>query len=77
MEFRKLEIEKNTWGTGELKGSVCFSNEKGRIQLKLKPEHINKIFEVVADTMIETAREAAQELTCNIIEHKASLENKD
>jgi hypothetical protein len=76
MDFKSLSIEKNTWGKGELKGSVSFGNDRGRINLQLTQEHINKIFEVVADTMIETAKDAARELTCNIIEHKASIESK-
>ena len=76
MEFKRLNIEKKTWGSGELQGTIAFGGESGSINLKLNADHINKIFEIVADTMIETAKEAAQELTCNIIEHKESLENK-
>jgi len=73
MEFRKLEVERRTWGDQELAGSISFSSDKGRINLRLNEGHINKIFEIVADTMIEVAKEAAKELTCNIIEHKDAI----
>ena len=76
MDFKSLNIERKSWGKGELQGSVSFGNDRGRINLQLTEEHINRIFEVVADSMIEVAKEAAQELTCNIIEHKASIESK-
>jgi hypothetical protein len=76
MNFKSLSIERKSWGKNELQGSVVFGNNRGRINLQLTDEHINKIFGVVADTMIETAKEAAAELTCNIIEHKAEIESK-
>lgn len=77
MNFRSLEIKKDTWGDKSLTGQVVFDNEKGRINLNLTESHINKIFSIVADSMIDVAKEAAQELTCNIIEHKNSLTNKE
>ncbi|MCH9645317.1 MAG: hypothetical protein K0U08_01525 [Proteobacteria bacterium] len=72
MEFKNLEIERAGWGDkkGCLKGRIRFGNDKGNIVLNLNQSHIDRIFEVVADTMIDTAKEAAQELTANIIEHK-------
>ncbi len=75
MQFNKLEIERDRWGSdkGKLKGSVYFSNEAGCISLKLNQSHIDKIFDIVADSMIETAKDAANELTVNIIEHKDNL----
>lgn len=76
MDFKRLEIERSTWGDRRLKGQVSFGNDKGRINLNLNEDHINKIFEIVAETMIETAKEASQELTCNIIEHKELLDRK-
>lgn len=76
MVFDNLKIERRTWGKGELTGTIAFTGKAGRINLRLNDGHINRIFEIVADTMIETAKEAAQELICNIIEHKESLENK-
>jgi hypothetical protein len=75
MEFQSLVIEKERFGPsrGNLKGSIIFSGDDARINLKLNQSHIDKIFQIVADTMIEVAKEAAQELTVNIIEHKDAL----
>ncbi|MAF36022.1 hypothetical protein CL622_02795 [archaeon] len=75
MDFQSLEIEKERFGSnkGNLKGNITFSSDDARINLKLNQSHIDKIFEIVADTMIEVAKEAAQELTVNIIEHKEVL----
>ena len=59
-----------------LEGTISFTSEVGDISLKLNQSHIDRIFEIVADTVIEVAKEAARELTCTVIEHKKSIELK-
>ncbi len=79
MILKNLEIELNTYGKekGKYTGRVDFQNEDSKIQLRLTPEHINKIFELCADALVQTAKDAANEMTVNIIEHKKALEKGD
>ena len=76
MNFNSLSIEKS-WRSKELEGKIRFSSKSGDITLNLNQGHIDRIFEVVADTMIEVAKDAARELTCTVIEHKKSIESKE
>ena len=75
MDFKSLSIERS-WRSKSLEGTIRFSNKIGDITLKLNQSHIDRIFEVVAETMIEVAKDAARELTCTVIEHKKTIESK-
>lgn len=76
MDFKSLEIERS-WRSKGLEGKIRFSNKTGDITLNLSQSHIDRIFEVVAETMIEVAKDAARELTCTVIEHKKTIESKE
>jgi hypothetical protein len=75
MLLKKLEIERARWGENEGKhrGKITFDGDAGEVTLNLTPELCNKIFEICADGLIETAKEAASNLTCNIIECRAAI----
>jgi hypothetical protein len=76
MVLTKLQIEKKRYGPNEGKyaGVAQFTGTAGDVVLNLTPEMCDKIFLVCADGIMGTAKEAAENLTCNVIEHRAALE---
>lgn len=75
MLLKKLVIERKLWGAtnGQFAGSITFDGEAGSVSLKLTPDLCNKIFAVCAEGIVSTAKEAARNLACNIIEHAEVL----
>lgn len=74
MKLKKLEIkEVPSWrdNAGAYEGHAEFYSKLGSVALALTPEMCNKIFVVCADGILSVAREAAENLTCNVIEEKA------
>lgn len=76
MILTKLRIDKKQYGQDEGKytGVAQFTGNAGDVALNLTPEMCDRIFLVCADGIIETAKEAAANLTCNVIEHRKALE---
>lgn len=76
MILTKLQIEKKRYGedVGKYVGVAQFAGKAGDVALNLTPEMCDKIFLVCADGIMETAKEAATLLTCNVIEHRKALE---
>lgn len=58
---------------GQYEGVAEFTDEAGTIALKLTPEQCDKIFVICADGILKVAQEAAQNLTCNVLEHQKAL----
>ena len=77
MKLTDLRIELQKYGRdkGQYVGKIEFTNSDGDIALKLNPEMCEKIFLICADGMIDVAKEASRNMTCNIIEHKAAIES--
>jgi len=75
MDLKLLRIERSLRGNG-LEGKIVFGNKLGQVSLNLTDEQVDKIFLVCAESIEATAKEAAQELTCSVIEHKESIESK-
>jgi hypothetical protein len=78
MNLKRLRIEENKdWKTGVVsyEGMVEFGGEAGTVALKLTADHCNRIFQVCADGMIDVAKDAARNLTANLIEHAKALEH--
>ena len=75
MILDELKIERIRYGhhQGKHRGNIRFSNDSGEVSLKLNQELCNKIFEICAEGLIETAKEAANNMTCEIIEHNKLL----
>jgi hypothetical protein len=75
MILEKLEIELERWGAnkGKYKGEARFAGEAGSVSLNLTPELCDKMFLVCAEGIVTTAKEAAANLTCSVIEHKQEL----
>ncbi len=78
MNLVKLQIERENWGAekGKYNGIIEFDNELGKVAIKLTHEKCKELFNVVAEGIVETAKIAASELTCNIIENNQKIEHK-
>jgi len=76
MILQKLEIEMERWGDhkGKYTGKAVFDGDAGSVALKLTPELCDKMFLICAEGILSTAKEAAANLTCNVIEHTRQLE---
>lgn len=81
MQLNELIISRNRYNfehqgirPGGISGRIAFSDaNKHEVTLILSPEHIDKILAIVAESMVETTRELAANLTANVIEHAASV----
>lgn len=73
MILEKLNIRLMEYGDqkGQHVGEVTFAGKAGKVSLNLTPELCNRIFSVCADGLIATAKEAAVNMTCQVLEHKA------
>lgn len=78
MQLVKLEIKREMWGESkdQFKGVIKFDNELGEVGMVLTHEKCDELFKICADGLVETAKAAAAELTCNVMEHQKSLSNK-
>lgn len=81
MQLNELIIHRNTYtfdhqgvSAGGMGGRIAFSDKnKHEVTLQLSPEHIDRILAIVAESMVETTRELAGNLTANIIQHAAQI----
>lgn len=75
MQLSKLEIERERWGEnkGQYRGVITFDNEHGKISIRLTKKHCQEIFRTCADAIVDTAKSAANELTCSVLEHQATV----
>ena len=73
MQLEKLRIQRKSYGKDEGKflGSIEFRNDLGSIALRLNSEQCDNIFNICADGVLTVAKEAAEEMTCRVIEHSA------
>lgn len=75
MIFKKMNIERVTYGAdkGKVLGQIYFDGEAGSVCLNLTPDLCDKLFLICAEGIIKTAKEAANNLLANCIEHKDIL----
>lgn len=81
MKLSGLTIRKNYYDSSNqtMAGEIVIEvgDTHSEVKLILKQEQIQKILAVVADAVVESAKEVAQELTVRIIEDQAkALEHK-
>lgn len=71
MNLLELHIHKDVWGKDQskYKGKAKFGNELGEVILNLTQKHVEAIFNVCADSIVLTAKEAANQLTCVVVEN--------
>lgn len=69
MKLKNLYLRRETWGPneGRIVGSVEFENGHGEIKLNLCPDASDRILTVVADCLVDSAKETAHALTASII----------
>ena len=68
MKLIMLHIYEAGYGeNAHLTGTVKFSNKSGEVALTLRPEHMSRVLEAVADGLVASAQEVAQDLTASII----------
>ena len=70
MKLNNLRIERETYGErkGQLRGKVGFSGPIGEISIIITDEQMDRILQVCADSLAETAREAGSLMTSELIE---------
>ncbi len=70
MKLEKLRIEREEWGEhkGQLRGKVKFSGPIGEIDIILTSEQMDRILQVCADSLVETARAAGSLMTSELID---------
>ena len=78
MQLVRLEIERIRYGEkkGQFSGAIRFDNELGEVAIKLTPEKCEDLFRVCADGIVDTAKAAATELACSVIEHRELLKSE-
>lgn len=74
MLLTELRIARQRFGEqrGKVIGKIEFEGKAGSIALNLSSDQCEQIFDVVAGALETTAKEAANNLRCNIIEHQKS-----
>ncbi len=81
MHLKNLTIGRNVYNfdydgvkPGAVYGTVTFENDgKHEVKIVLTKRHIDQILAIVADSMVETTRALANDLTASIIEHSSSI----
>lgn len=74
MQLNELIIQRNTYSfehqginAGAVSGRITFQDRnRHEVRLILKPQQIDKILAIVADSMVETTRELAADLTSGV-----------
>ena len=76
MNLKRLLVEKEDWGKrkGQYTGKAEFESNLGSITLNLTPEKMERVLAVFSEALIETSKEAAEELTCTVINQAKALE---
>ena len=73
MKLKSLSINKKWSGDG-FTGSVCFSNDRGDVKLKLQEDHLAPIVDIMADAIVSQARCVADELAADAINSEFKVE---
>lgn len=81
MQLNDLTISRNrySWDNGnaapgELGGKITFSDKnKHEVSLVLTLPQIDRILAIIADSMVETTRTLAEDLTANVIQHASQI----
>jgi hypothetical protein len=71
--LRISEIPSYMLEAGNYEGEITYANEKGKIQLNLSSEQVARILPILADALIESSKEVANNLTAAVIEQSAKL----
>ena len=74
LTLKKLQLERCDWNHkaefGKVTGKIVFDGERGEISLNLTDDQVHRMFLVVADSIVATAKEAASAL---LVEAQATI----
>lgn len=70
----RIELEKYGSNKGQYRGEAVFTDKTGTVSLTLNEHHIEEMFKVCADSIIEVSRAAARMMTSAVIEQKTNAE---
>ena len=69
MQLESLHIRRETYGEnrGKLQGDIVYQSPSGKIQVLLSDELSTKLLYIVAENMVETTQQLANQLTAEVI----------
>ena len=78
MELKSLNLNRYSYqNDGKLTGTLhVTSNEGSEIKIVLTEDKADKILALISEQLVESAKEIAENLTREIIEHRPALEDK-
>ncbi len=78
MQLEKIRIERMEYGPnkGRLEGEITFKSPVGRVQTLLNDTLCTKILYVVAENLVETTKQIADNMTAEIITQTPALIQK-
>lgn len=76
MQLSGIHLSRSQYGAdqGKLSGSLSVTTEYGDIKLVLSEEKAEKILMLVSEQLVESAKEIAENITREIIEHRPLLD---
>ena len=78
MILKELKIALQQYGDlkGTYLGEIEFTDKTGEIKINVSPEQCHKIFEIMADALVEQAQKAANIMTATILTGQLSIEEE-
>lgn len=79
MELRMVHLQRNFYGEnkGHLEGTLEITTVSGDIKIRLDEQKAERILQIVSQQLVESAKEVAENITREIIEHTPALEHKE
>lgn len=79
MKLSSLNLRRSSYGVdqGELAGTLVVTTVSGDIQLRLSQEKCEQILAIVSEQLVDSAKEVAENITKEIVEHRHVLEHKE
>lgn len=63
-----LSLDEYGLNRGRLSGSITFCNERGEVKVNIDPAKIERIVSVLADELVNTAKETAGLMVSQVLE---------
>lgn len=78
MQLSGINLTRSTFGAdkGKLSGTLHITTQSGDIKLILSEEKAQQILILISEQLVESAKELAEDITKEIIEHQPILEDK-
>lgn len=68
--IKSMYLSMETYGAdkGKLSGSIEFANQHGEMKVRINNEQAEKIVAILAENLVNTAKETAQLMTAQVIQ---------